>query len=154
MRQTAHAASRRSALGISRQPPYSRHMSETIWFATDGETATRHTTQALTRHGFRVFRSFDFHPASAQRPGDNPSACQCPHHGTEQCTCQYVVLLVYGPSYAPAVITIHSCELRTEVQLIEDANSPQEAGAVEPITLAVVEAALASQAWVRAHDQA
>jgi hypothetical protein len=129
-------------------------MSETVWFATDGETAARQTTQALTRHGFRVVRSFDFHPGVAQRTGGSRSACQCPHHGTERCTCQYVVLLVYGPAHAPAVITVHSCESRSEVQLIEDANTPQEAGTVEPITLAVLEAAMASQAWVRAHGQA
>lgn len=142
MRQTAHVDLRRSALGVSGQPPYSRGMSETIWFATDGETAARHPTQALTPHGFRVIRGFDFHPARAQRPGGSPSACQ------------YVVLLVYGLACAPAVSTVHSCESRSDVQLIEDANTPQEAGAVEPITLAVVEAPLASQARVQAHVQA
>jgi hypothetical protein len=65
-----------------------------------------------------------------------------------------VVLLVYGPAHAPAVITVHSCESRSEVQLIEDANSPQEAGTVEPITLAVLEAAMSSQAGVRVHGPA
>jgi hypothetical protein len=116
-------------------------MGHTIWFATDGETAARTTTQALTRHGFGVLRSFDLSSASAQWLGGTQGNWLCPRHGTEHCDCQYVVLLAYGPALAPVVITVQSCDGRSEVQLVEDANVPAEADALDPIALVVIEAA-------------
>ena len=62
---------------------------------------------ALRRYGFTAVQSFDLRSALAAHPG-----CACPHHGTEQCTCQYVVLLVYPltrtAQAGPIVLTLHS----------------------------------------------
>jgi hypothetical protein len=86
---------------------------------TDGETAMRAVTEALVQHGFRVMRSFDLRSAVTSH-----HECACPHHGTEQCTCQYVVLLAYAASAAPVVITAHGRDAVTEVQVVEDPNAP------------------------------
>jgi len=133
--------------------PYGWAMSHGIWFETDGDAAARSTTQALTQRGYRVFRSFDLRSAAAHWSEGGPTECQCPHHGTEQCTCQYVVLLAYGPDGAPAVITVHSRDTRSEVQIVQDANPPAEASSLDPVALAVLAAAAATQARALANAE-
>ncbi len=61
-------------------------------------------TEALTRRGYRVERSFDLRSALHSHSG-----CTCPHHGTEQCTCEYMVLFVYDEIKVstPVVIIAH-----------------------------------------------
>lgn len=58
--------------------------------------------QQLTITGFRVVQSFDLQVARQAH-----SDCPCPHHGTEQCNCQMIVLLVYGREANPASLVIH-----------------------------------------------
>ena len=41
--------------------------------------------------GLAVVRTFDLHIARHAH-----TSCPCPYHGTDQCDCQMVVLLVYG----------------------------------------------------------
>jgi hypothetical protein len=48
-------------------------------------------TQQMSRAGLQVVRTFDLHVARHAL-----AHCACPHHGTDQCDCQMVVLLVYG----------------------------------------------------------
>jgi hypothetical protein len=127
----------------------------------------------LTRRGFRVVRSFDLRSALA--PLTAHVDCECPHHGTAKCTCQFVVLLVYGdPSAepalslskgsggAPVVITTHSQDAQAQVQIVrptgtgeavrdlkavrDDANSRPDARLVEQVMAAMFEAALTVQA--------
>lgn len=45
----------------------------------------------ISSAGLKVVRTFDL--LNARHAHAN---CPCPHHGTEQCDCQMVVLLVYG----------------------------------------------------------
>lgn len=61
-------------------------------------------TEALTLRGYRIERSFDLRSALHSH-----SECTCPHHGTEQCTCEYIVLFVYDEINAvpPVVIIAH-----------------------------------------------
>jgi len=70
------------------------------------------STMAL--HGFRLERSFDLRSALHDQPD-----CPCPHHGTAQCTCQYVVLLAYeeAANAPPAVLTAHECDGITRVRV-------------------------------------
>ena len=138
---------------------------ESILYDCNGETAAQATTEALTRRGFRIIRSFDLRSAMAAHAG-----CECPHHGTAQCTCQFVVLLVYGdPSTepalslskgsggAPVVVTAHSRDVQAQVQIVrptgtglkavrDDANSRTDARLVEQVMAALFEAALTVQA--------
>ncbi len=69
---------------------------------------------AMQLHEYRLERSFDLRSALHDRPD-----CPCPHHGTAQCTCQYVVLLAYEPATVspPAVITAHECDGITRVRV-------------------------------------
>jgi hypothetical protein len=131
-------------------------MNESILYDCNGETAARAATEALTRRGFRVVRSFDLRSALA--PLAAHADCECPHHGTAQCTCQFVVLLVYGdPSAgsggAPVVITAHSRDAQAQVQIVrptgmlrDDANSRPDARLVEQVMAALFEAALTAPA--------
>jgi hypothetical protein len=129
---------------------------ESILFDCNGETAAQAATEALARRGFRVVRSFDLRSALA--PLAAHADCECPHHGTAQCTCQFVVLLIYGdPSTgsggAPVVITAHSRDAQAQVQLVrptgmlrDDANSRPDPRLVEQVMAALFEAALTVQA--------
>ena len=49
-------------------------------------------TRQISAAGLRVVRTFDLQVAR----NDAHASCPCPPHGTEQCDCQMVVLLVYG----------------------------------------------------------
>ena len=55
----------------------------------------------LTDAGFRVVQTFDLHVARLAHPD-----CPCPHHGTADCNCQMIVLLVYGNQGEPATLVI------------------------------------------------
>ncbi|GEM_PF-1189130 len=123
-------------------------MDASILFDFDGETVTRAATAALMRRGLHVVRSFDLR--SALTPHVN---CECPHHGTAQCTCQFVVLLVYGgPSTlplvarqvaaAPLVLTLHSHDDRTSAQIVRDAANVPDPHLAEQVMAALTEAAL------------
>jgi len=124
-------------------------MNDSLLFDCNGETAARAATEALTRHGFRVIRSFDLRSALA--PLAAHAGCDCPHHGTAQCTCQFVVLLVYddpstGSGSAPAVVTAHSRDIQAQVQIVHDANTQPDPRLVTPVMAALFEAALTMQA--------
>lgn len=68
--------------------------------------------QQLTSMGFRVARTFDLKIARLGHP-----ECPCPHHGTENCTCQMVILLVYRKRGDPATLVIHGQDDRTWLSL-------------------------------------
>ena len=128
-------------------------MNDSIVFACEGETAAKAVTAALTRRDFSVVRSFDLRSALAAHTN-----CECPHHGTAQCTCQFVVLLVYGdPSTEPAlslskgsgqdaaqpvVLTVHCRDNRTQAQVVHDANMIPDPRLAEQVMAALVETAL------------
>jgi hypothetical protein len=128
------------------------------------------STQALPailstfqRYGFTPVQSFDLRSALAAHP-----ACACPYHGAEQCTCQYVVLLVYPKTRSahagPIVLTLHSHDTcacaqcrcgQTQVQLAEPAFEPAlgatgEVTAAERVMIALIETAYSLAALNRA----
>lgn len=108
-------------------------MTSSIEFACSGEQAAQRAVDGLTRRGFHVVRSFDWNVASH-------GACDCPHHGTARCTCQYVVLLVYDLSGPPAVVTAHSRDDRSHVEVVADPNAPPDPQLVDQIVSALAEA--------------
>ena len=61
-------------------------MDENISFDFDGESVAQAATATFARHGLTVMRSFDLRSALAGQP-----SCECPHHGTAECNCQYAV---------------------------------------------------------------
>ena len=69
-------------------------------------------SQQLTSASFRVVQTFDLQVARLAHPD-----CPCPHHGTNDCNCQMVVLLVYGKQDEPATLVIHGQDGRSWVSL-------------------------------------
>jgi hypothetical protein len=114
----------------------------------EAEETTRAITAALARRGLSAVRSFDLRSALAQHTN-----CDCPHHGTADCGCQFVVLLVYqqqqsqsradGHAEPPVVLTCHCQDSRTEVQVVQDANAAPDPELAEQVSLALLAAALA-----------
>jgi hypothetical protein len=68
--------------------------------------------------GLQVMRTFDLQ-AAHHDSGD----CPCPHHGTDQCDCQMVVLLVYSEEYQPISLVAHSHDGKTWFSLVD---TPQQ----------------------------
>lgn len=84
--------------------------------------------EVLSRRGLRVARSFDLKTARAAHTN-----CSCPHHGTDACDCQMVVLLVYGNDSCPATLVAHGRDGRTYLSLTSipgQRPSPQLAGTI------------------------
>jgi hypothetical protein len=123
-------------------------MSDSVLFDSRGETAAQAATAVLTRRGFRVVRSFDLRSALAAH-----ADCECPYHGTAQCTCQFVVLLVYGEAGEPVVVTAHSRDAQARMQIVPpergvngDWTTRPDPRLAEKVMAALVEAALTLQA--------
>jgi hypothetical protein len=94
----------------------------------DAEAAVQLATDALERHHLRVVRNFDLR--NALQTQDSP--CTCPHHGTADCECNYVVLLVYDRAPTPdwatppaGKIVIHSHDGMTWLSVPAMAEEPQ-----------------------------
>ena len=68
--------------------------------------------QQLLGAGFRVVQTFNLQVARLAYPD-----CPCPHHETSACTCQMVVLLIYGKQEDPATLVIHGQDGRSCVSL-------------------------------------
>ena len=68
--------------------------------------------QQLTSAGFRVVQTFDLQVARLAHPD-----CPCPHHGTDDCNCQMVILLVYGKNDNPVTLIVHGQDSRTWLSL-------------------------------------
>ncbi len=123
-------------------------MNDSVLFDSCGETAAQAATAALTRHGFRVVRSFDLRSAMSTH-----ADCACPYHGTAQCNCQFVVLLVYreasprdGEAGDPVVVTAHIRDAQARVQIVRDATTRPDPRLVEKVMAALIEAVLTLQA--------
>ena len=81
---------------------------------TAWEEAIPFVTSALTNAGLQVVQSFDLQLARATHV-----ACNCPHHGTDQCNCQYAVFLIYKNNSSPTTLVAHGRDGKTEITLIE-----------------------------------
>jgi hypothetical protein len=82
------------------------------------DEAVAWVTDQVSGVGLQVLRTFDL-----QDTRHDPAECPCPHHGTEQCDCKMVVLLVYGIDYQPVSLVAHSHDGRTWISLID---TPQQ----------------------------
>ncbi len=58
--------------------------------------------RALAARGLRALETFDLQDARAAS-----ADCTCPHHGTDDCDCQMLVLMVYGEATAPTTLMLH-----------------------------------------------
>jgi len=129
-------------------------MNESLVFNFDSETSTKAAIAALAWHGLYAVRSFDLRSAL-----DAHGGCECPHHGTAQCNCQFVVLLIYHErplggevslqdrhAVEPLVLTMHSRDTVTDARIVHDATTIPEPHLTEQVIAALVEAVLTLQA--------
>lgn len=72
----------------------------------------------LEQSGLQTVRTFDLQATRLVHLD-----CPCPHHGTAQCNCQMVVLLVYQGNTPPATMVIHGNDETSWFYLI---NTPQQ----------------------------
>ena len=86
------------------------------------DEALQWTKQQLLQAGLRPIQTFDLHTARLAMHD-----CPCPNHGTEECDCQMVVLLVYGKAPNPATLILHGNDGQTWVSIAND--SQQRANA-------------------------
>ncbi|HSB00507.1 MAG TPA: hypothetical protein VLE49_07645 [Anaerolineales bacterium] len=76
--------------------------------------ALRSTKRQLSTAGLRAVQTFDLHTA---RLGLHD--CSCPHHGTDECDCQMIVLLVYGEAPEPITLILHGNAGQTWVSVTD-----------------------------------
>ncbi len=82
-------------------------------FQSDCNRVIHQVTQLLASKGFLVLESFNLQNAKAAAY----SVCPCPHHGTDQCSCQMAVILVYAEDVDPVTLTIHGNDQQTELDI-------------------------------------
>lgn len=64
--------------------------------------------QRLGSAGLRVVQTFDLSTARLNLEG-----CPCPHHGTDTCNCQMVVLFLYEGPAEPVTLILHGNDGQT-----------------------------------------
>lgn len=82
------------------------------------DEALQWARKQLVQADLRPIQTFDLHTARLAMHD-----CSCPNHGTEECDCQMVVLLVYGKVAEPATLILHGNDGQTWVSI---ANDPQQ----------------------------
>ncbi len=112
-------------------------MNDGLVFSADNDVVMPAVAARLTRRGLSLVRSFDLRSALATHP-----ECECPHHGTAQCSCQYVVFLVYGNAAEPIVLTIHSHDGMTWAGIVHDATTSPDPELAQAVMAGLCEAAL------------
>lgn len=79
------------------------------------DEALQWTKEKLSRAGMHAVQTFDLHTARAGLRN-----CPCPNHGTEDCDCQMVILLVYGSAEAPATLVFHGNDGQTWLSIVDE----------------------------------
>jgi hypothetical protein len=79
------------------------------------EETLRIVTESLQASGLRVLETFDLQDARGGLAG-----CPCPHHGTNACDCQMLILMVYGEANPPTTLTLHGNDGQTWLSLVND----------------------------------
>ena len=94
-------------------------MSDTILILEQQcDEAITWVTRQVSSIGLQVHRTFDLQVARQAH-----TECPCPHHGTDQCDCQMVILLVYAEDFQPISLVVHSHDGRTWFSLVD---TPQQ----------------------------
>ena len=72
------------------------------------DKALQMAKRKLSLVGLRALQTFDLHTARHALHD-----CPCPNHGTEDCDCQMVIVLVYGNGAEPATLILHGNDGQT-----------------------------------------
>lgn len=79
------------------------------------DQALQRARAKLSRVGFRAVQTFNLNTARLGLPD-----CSCPNHGTDECDCQMIVLLIYGEVPEPATLILHGNDGKTWMSFTED----------------------------------
>ena len=82
------------------------------------EDAVKWVVERVGYAGMSVMRTFDLQVARHAH-----TVCPCPHHGTDQCDCQMVVLLVYQVNRLPITLIAHGYGQQTWLSVVD---TPQQ----------------------------
>jgi hypothetical protein len=88
----------------------------------------RWTKMQLSQANLRAVQTFDLNIARSALHD-----CSCPNHGTEECDCQMVVLLVYGKATEPETLILHGNDGRTWLSIAEIPNQKKNTDTVTAI---------------------
>ena len=78
------------------------------------DEALKWSNEQLAQAGFCPVQTFDLHAARAALHD-----CPCPNHGTEDCDCQMVVVLVYGKTAEPITLILHGNDGKTWLSIAD-----------------------------------
>ena len=78
------------------------------------DSALQWTNNQLIRAGLHIVQTFDLHTARLDMEN-----CPCPNHGTNDCDCQMIILLVYGKTSEPATLVLHGNHDQTWLSLVD-----------------------------------
>jgi hypothetical protein len=101
------------------------------------------TRKQLLKTDLRAVQTFDLHTA---RVGLHN--CPCPNHGTDECDCQMVVLLVYGKAAGPATLILHGNDGQTWLSIADNPLQRADTKLVTAIRQALELKALVSNSQV------
>jgi len=87
------------------------------------DMALQTAKKKLSQANLRALQTFDLHTARHTQQD-----CPCPHHGTAECDCQMVVLMVYGEtpnastslSTSPVPLILHGSDGQTRFSIADD----------------------------------
>lgn len=81
------------------------------------------TNKRLVKAGLHPVQTFDLHAARTALHD-----CPCPNHGTNECDCQLVVLLVYGKAEEPMTLILHGNDGQTWLSIADGPHQRSDAG--------------------------
>ena len=79
------------------------------------EDTVRWAKKQLSQANLRAVQTFDLHAA-----WEGLQDCSCPNHGSDECDCQMVVLLVYGKTNEPVTLILHGNDGQTWISLVNN----------------------------------
>ena len=96
------------------------------------DVALQWTNEQLLQAGLRPVQTFDLHTARLAMHD-----CPCPNHGTNECDCQMVVLLVYGKAAEPVTLILHGNDGQTWLSIADDPRQRADAKLIKVIQQAL-----------------
>lgn len=79
------------------------------------DMALQTAKKKLSQANLRALQTFDLHTARHIQQD-----CPCPNHGTANCDCQMVVLMIYGETAEPVTLILHGSDGQTRFSIADD----------------------------------
>ncbi len=109
------------------------------------DEALQWAMKQLVQADLRPIQTFDLHATRARLTMHD---CSCPNHGTDECDCQMVVLLVYGNAEdvstlptvvnaSPATLILHGNDGQTWVSIANDSQQRADVKLIHSIQQAL-----------------